>query len=359
MTILSLTYLIDWNWLRIGPPYMYLNIDPVFFHLGPLAMRWYGLMYVVGIIIGLWAIRGYTTRKGISEDLVFRVLWWCIAAGLIGGRLYFVIQQKDLVQGYLLQPWRILATWEGGMAFYGAIFLVLATLFWRSKVEHVNPLVLTDAAVLFASVGQIFGRFGNIINGDIIGYPSTLPWSTVYQHPQSWACLQPATCNVPVQPAAAYEIVCNIVLMVMLFSLARRVRRPGVLTLVYLFSYTVTQFLVFFWRTNEYVSFLGITGLKQAQWTSLIVFIVLVPVTLLVANWHFSQPVPEGEVATTYGIPAKSAPVTSPSERGEETEVTQGTNATSSQLEAITTTTHSVRRKQSKRKLSKTTKRRR
>jgi phosphatidylglycerol:prolipoprotein diacylglycerol transferase len=275
MTLLSLTSLIDWSWLRIGPPYIYIDIDPVFLHLGPLAMRWYGLMYVVGIMIGLWAIRGYTTRKGISADLVSRVIWWCIVAGLIGGRLYFVMQQKDLVQGYLLQPWRILATWEGGMAFYGAIFFVLATLFWRSKVEQVNPLVLTDAAVLFASVGQIFGRFGNIINGDIIGYPSTLPWSTVYQHPHSWACLQPATCNVPVQPAADYEIICNIILMVILFSLAQRVRRPGVLSLIYLFGYTVTQFLVFFWRANEYVSFLGITALKQAQWTSLIVFISL------------------------------------------------------------------------------------
>ncbi|HET9919082.1 MAG TPA: prolipoprotein diacylglyceryl transferase family protein, partial [Ktedonobacteraceae bacterium] len=148
-----LAYVIDWGWLRIGPPYIYININPALAQLGPLKLNWYGLMYVVGIIMGLWAIRGFTRRKGISSDLVYRVLWWCIAAGVIGGRLYFVIQQPDLWQDYILQPWRIIATWEGGMAFFGAIFLVMVTLFWRARHEHVNPLVLIDAGVLFGAVG--------------------------------------------------------------------------------------------------------------------------------------------------------------------------------------------------------------
>jgi phosphatidylglycerol:prolipoprotein diacylglycerol transferase len=320
----SLAYLIDFGWFRIGPPYIYLNIDPVIFHLGPLAVRWYGLMYVVGIIVGLWAIKGYAERKGVDQDMVYRILWWCIAAGLIGGRLYFVVQQPDLMQHYILQPWNILATWEGGMAFYGAIFLVILTLFWRARIERVNPLVLVDCGVLFASVGQIFGRIGNIINGDIIGFPSTLPWSTVYVNPNSWACLNPDTCNVPVQPAAAYEILCNLVLLVVLFYLASRVRRPGVLTLVYLFGYAITQFLVFFVRENIIVSFLGLNwGLKQAQWTSLVVFIALIPISYLIMRWHYSQPVPEGAVAARYGIPQQpeSAPLAEKTLDGEVVEI--------------------------------------
>src|SRR5438046_7508563 len=96
-TIPILAYLIDWGWLRIGPPYIYINIDPIIVHLGPLALRWYGLMYVVAIVMGLlaaglWNNRGgYLVRKGIDKEAVYRVLWWCIAAGLIGGRLYFVM----------------------------------------------------------------------------------------------------------------------------------------------------------------------------------------------------------------------------------------------------------------------------
>ena len=306
-TFAAVLYLLDWGWLRIGPP-IYLNIDPVLVHIGPLAVRWYGLMYVVAILIALWSIRGYTQRKGISQRVVDRLIWWCIAAGVIGGRLYFVVQQPDLVSGYLLQPWRILATWEGGMAFFGAIFLVFATLFWRARRERVNPLVLLDASVLFGAVGQIFGRIGNLINGDIIGYPSTLPWATVYQNPHSWACLTPTTCNVPVQPAAAYELLTNLVVLALLLFLARRVTRPGILMLVYMYCYVTTQFLLFFVRDNTIVSFLGLNwGLKQAQWTSLVLFVVLLPATYFILRR--SHPIPVGESAATYGVPQRSEPV--------------------------------------------------
>jgi phosphatidylglycerol:prolipoprotein diacylglycerol transferase len=264
-------------------------------------------MYVVAILIGLRIAQGYATRKGINEDMVYRVLWWAIAAGLIGGRLYFVIQQPNLVSYYLANPIHIIATWEGGMAFFGAIFLTIATLFWRARVERINPLVLLDAGAIFAAAGQIFGRIGNLINGDIIGYPSTLPWSTVYQNPNSWACLDPNTCNVPVQPAAGYELLTNIVLLAIMLYLAHRLRRPGVLMLVYLYAYAITQFFIFFARANVVVSFLGLDwGLKQAQWTSLVVFILLLPLTYLI--FRYSKPVPEGEVAATYGIPQKPEP---------------------------------------------------
>jgi phosphatidylglycerol---prolipoprotein diacylglyceryl transferase len=304
VTIPVLAYMIDWGWLRIGPPYIYININPVIFTIGPLSLRWYGLMYAVAIFIALQVIRGYTTRKGISQAMVYRILWWCVVAGLLGGRLYFVVQQPNFFSYYLTQPQHILATWEGGMAFFGAIFLVIPTLIWRARVERLNPLVLIDAGVLFAAAGQIFGRIGNLINGDIIGYRSTLPWSTVYQHPNSWACLNPSTCNVPVQPAAGYELLTNLVLLAVMLYLARRVTRPGVLMLVYLYSYALTQFLLFFTRDNLIVSFLGLDwGLKQAQWTSLVLFVVLLPLTYLILK--YSKPVPEGEVAATYGIPQR------------------------------------------------------
>lgn len=208
------------------------------------------------------------------------------------------------------------------MAFFGAIFFVIPVLFWRARAERINPLVALDAGVLFAAAGQIFGRIGNIINGDIIGFQSTLPWSTVYQNPNSFACLNPATCNVPVQPAAAYELLANVVLLVFLLFLSHRLRRPGVLMLVYLFGYVTTQFLLFFVRDNVVVSFLGLNwGLKQAQWTSLAVFILLIPLTLLVLR--FSKPVPVGEVAATYGIPQKPVAKKEDSEERPETPVVE------------------------------------
>src|SRR5947209_17458065 len=302
---ITLAFLIDWSWLRIGP-HIQINIDPVLLHIGPLALHWYGLMYVVAIVVGLWCIRRYIARKGISQDQVYRMLWWCIVAGLVGGRLYYVIQQPDLESDYLLEPQHILATWEGGMAFYGAIFLIVPVLIFRSVTERLNPLVVLDAGALFAACAQPLGRIGNLINGDIIGYPSTLPWSTVYDNPQSWACLNPlaGTCNVPVQPAAGYELLTNIVLLSLILYLSRRITRPGLLILVYLYGYAISQFLLFYTRANDIVSFLGLNwGLKQAQWTSIVLFIVLLPITYFVLR--YSKPVPSGEVAATYGIPQK------------------------------------------------------
>jgi len=162
--------------------------------------------------------------------------------------------------------------------------------------------------VLLGAAGQIFGRVGNLVNGDIIGYPSTLPWSTVYQNPGSWACQVAATCRVPVQPAAAYELLTNIALLALLLYLARWVRRPGVLMLVYLYSYAFTQLLLFFVRDNLVVSFLGLNwGLKQAQRTSIVVLLLLLPVTFLL--WRRSRPIPQGEVAATYGIPQQPTAV--------------------------------------------------
>ena len=193
------------------------------------------------------------------------------------------------------------------MAFYGAIFLVLAAVYWRARVEHINPLVYLDAAGLCASAGQIFGRIGNIINGDIIGYKSTLPWSTVYVNPNSWACnpyVIAGVCNTPVQPAAGYELLSNLVLLAVMLYLARRLTRPGVIILVYLYSYSIVQFLLFFGRDNTIETPFGLDwGLKQAQWTSLAVFIVLLPITY----WIFrtSKPVPAGELAASYGIPLR------------------------------------------------------
>src|SRR5579863_2814398 len=305
--------------------YIPINIDPVIFYIGPLALRWYGLMYVVGILVALWVIRGYTRRKGISQDKVYRMLWWCIVAGLIGGRLYFVIQQPNFFSFYIKQPQHILATWEGGMAFFGAIFLVIPTIFWRAKAERINPLVAIDAGVLFGAAGQIFGRIGNIINGDIVGYRSNLPWATLYTNPHSVFCMNladPTQCGNPataVQPSAAYELLTNLVLLGLMLFLAYRLRRPGILMLVYLFGYVITQFFIFFVRDNLVVSFLGLNwGLKQAQWTSLVVFILLIPLTFLVLR--FSKPVPKGEIPATYGIPqkAKAEPTSESSEAREE-----------------------------------------
>ncbi len=283
--------------------YIVINIDPVF-NIGPLAIHWYGLAYVVGISVGLWAILRYARRLGLDSEIVYKVFWWAALAGLVGGRLYFVIQQPDLVNNYLKNPINIIAVWNGGMAFFGAIFLGIATVAYVSWRKKLPVWLAIDIAAFFAAVGQIFGRFGNLVNGDILGYqagtlsptapdtclnnapclgivsdPHILPWATVYANPHSFAPLL-----TPFQPAAAYEMLMNILLLAILFPLLLRLPRikMGLVSLIYLAGYAISQIVVFFFRGSEPITpFLGITVFKQAQWTGIVVLILLIPYYLL------------------------------------------------------------------------------
>ena len=240
-----------------------INVDPVAFSIGAFSVHWYGLMYVVGISVGLLVCWPYARSRGITSDQLQTVAVFSIPAGLVGARLYYVLQQP--LWPYLSEPWRILAFWEGGMAFYGAVFavvLVVVALARRMKLPIWN---LLDTAVIFGVVGQFFGRMGNLINGDIIGYPTTLPWGVVYANPNSFPPLH----DIAYQPAAAYEAIVNIVLFCFLWLMRNKVK-PGILFFMYLFGYSVGQIVVFTWRNNEIVLF----GLKQAQLTAVVVILV-------------------------------------------------------------------------------------
>jgi len=259
------------------PGFIVINIDPILAQIGPVAIRWYGLMYDVGIVVGLLVAYPYARRRGLSDDDIWAAVWPSIVAGFIGARLYFVLQQP--LGPYLSEPWRIIATWEGGMAFYGAIFgvvIALAIVTWRRRI----PLwTVLDAGALFAVVGQAFGRIGNIINGDIVGAPTDLPWGFVYAHPNSFV----ADHTVAYQPAALYELGFNILLFALLWYLRDRLPRSGMLFNVYLAGYSVGQFVLFFLRASEPITALG---LKQAQLTALAVLAA----SAVLAWWLLAHP---------------------------------------------------------------------
>jgi phosphatidylglycerol---prolipoprotein diacylglyceryl transferase len=251
------------------------NVDPVAFSFGPFSVHWYGMMYVVGIVIGLLVAWPYAKYRGFNSDQFERVVLWAVPAGLVGARLYYVLQQP--LEQYLTNPIRIIAVWEGGMAFYGAIFAVVLTVIivtWRMKASIWGFL---DVAVIFATVGQFFGRIGNIINGDVIGYPTNLPWGVVWANPHSFAPRH----DIAYQPAAIYEAIINIIIFSILWFYRKRVK-PGIIFFLYIFLYSFSQIIVFFWRDNEII----IGGLKQAQLTAIIVM-VLAAVLFL---WYQRRP---------------------------------------------------------------------
>lgn len=252
------------TWLTIT-----IDVDPVAFSLGPASVRWYGLAYVVAIIAGIQFARPFAERRGISRDQFDTASLWCAFAGFAGGRLYYVVQNDP--GSYLSNPVRVLEVWNGGMAYFGAIFAVAATvgiLAWR----RLFPLgAALDAGALFALIGQPIGRLGNVANGDILGPPSDLPWAVIYPHPDSFA----PSATVSYHPAMFYEIIANLVLIAILWPVRGRLRN-GWFATAYMALYAVSQLIVFEWRSEPTLA----GGLRQGQWTAVVLLLALAAVAL-------------------------------------------------------------------------------
>ncbi len=260
-----------------------INIDPVL-HIGPIPIHWYGVMYALAFLAAYqFGVLPYARRRGLPKTVAEKICVWTIIFGLLGGRLYYVVQQPNLWHDYILDPINIIAFWQGGMAFFGAIFvgfITLAICAWRYGY---NPWIALDGGVLFAVVGQPIGRIGNVINGDILGSPSTLPWATAYSNPAAvlqsgFSLCTPGHC-IAYQPAAVYEALGTICIGLVLLVLFRRNVRAGVLAITYVALYAVSQLILFEFRKSEPP---GPLGLREAQWTSIAILVIAVPLLYLV-----------------------------------------------------------------------------
>jgi len=289
--------------------YITIDVSPVLLRLGPLTVRWYGLMYAVGLALALWVTLPLAERRGYARDVLYALFWGVTIAGVIGGRLYFVAQNDPLV--YLAHPRRILALWEGGMAFYGAVFLGVPVLYLLTRHYGTAFLPLLDVVALFAPLAQAVGRVGNVINGDIVGYPSTLPWATAYANPGAFVrplCQAPYEQCVAFQPAAAYELIFSLGLFAVLWGLRDRSLAPGLQFILYLALYSLGQLVLFAWRANVLVW----GPFKQAQVTALVVLAVLVPLAWLLRRWDAqqgSEPTTMPSARSSFGDPAATGTV--------------------------------------------------
>jgi phosphatidylglycerol---prolipoprotein diacylglyceryl transferase len=269
-------------WLTITDPF------PPGFYLGPLQIRFYGLAYAVAFLVGTAVATRHLERRGISSNLSGNIAFWTIVFGLIGARLYFDVQSGWWF--YLTHPQHIFAFWEGGMAFFGAIFAALIVLIVMARRHHISFWDLLDAGVLFAAVGQPIGRLGNVMNGEILGPPSNLPWAIRYTNPASMA----PQLGVAYQPANLYEAIGTLLILAALLYLRRRGVPSGVLGLSYLFLYPVSQLILFNWRT-DYETPVILWGLKQAQLTSVVMLLTIVPIFFVM--WLRTRP--KREVSVT------------------------------------------------------------
>jgi len=157
------------------------NIDPILLHLGHFALRWYGLIVVTAASVGIWVALREAKRKGLSEYQFADAIPWVIVGGLIGARLFHVIDHWP--DEYAVNPLRALYVWEGGLAIWGGVIGGLAALVLFAWRRALSLTALLDTAVPGLVLGQAIGRIACIITGDAIGKPTTGPFGLAYSNP--------------------------------------------------------------------------------------------------------------------------------------------------------------------------------
>jgi len=237
------------------------QFDPVALHLGPLSVRWYGLMYLLAFVIvlmlGRYRIRTQPWLSWANRDLD-DILFLGVLGAVLGGRLGYVLFYK--FSEYLYDPVRILFLWEGGMSFHGGFLGVLVAMLWFARSRHKSWLAVTDFIAPLIPLGLGAGRIGNFINAELWGRPANVPWAMVFPHVD----------NLPRHPSQLYEFMLEgLVLFALLWWFSRRWRPVGAVSGVFLIGYGTLRFLVEF--TREPDGFLGLLalGLSMGQWLSL------------------------------------------------------------------------------------------
>ncbi len=233
------------------------QIDPIAFSIGPLAVRWYGLMYLVGFAAAWWLgsrrIRQASapiTRKQF-DDLIF----YAVLGVVLGGRLGYVLFYKPA--HYAAHPLEIFAVWQGGMSFHGGLLGVVLAMWIYARRQGVDFLQLTDFLAPLCPLGIAAGRLGNFINGELYGRVTDLPWGMVFRHAG----------EAPRHPSQLYQFALEgLALFVLLWWFSAKPRPRGQVSGLFLAGYGVFRFLAEFGREPD--AFLGLLafGLTMGQW---------------------------------------------------------------------------------------------
>jgi phosphatidylglycerol:prolipoprotein diacylglycerol transferase len=241
---------------------MHPPVDPIIFQAGPIALRWYGLLLVTGMMVATWMASRYVTRKGYDGEKVWDLLVWVLIPGLIGARLYYVfIQSPRGPEGFgrfMENPWTILQIWTGGIHIYGAFILGGLALILYARWQKLNLPVYLDGLGIGIPLGQAIGRWANFINQELYGPPTTLPWGLRIdpEHripPYNDLTRFPESDRF--HPLFLYESLWNFIGFGVIFWIARRFDkqlRPGDLFLCYLIWYPLGRFMIEFIRTDSW-----------------------------------------------------------------------------------------------------------
>lgn len=228
------------------------NIDPVLIHLGPLAIHWYGVMYLVAFASALWLGNRRAAAAGFTKDQVSDLVFLGALGAVLGGRMGYILFYQ--FEAFLAQPMMLLRVWEGGMSFHGGLIGVAVALLIYSRKYQITFLSLTDFATPLVPTGLFFGRIGNFIGQELYGRPTDVPWAMIFPaDPQQLAR----------HPSQLYEAALEgLVLFFIINWYARKPRLYGEVTGLFLMLYGAFRFTIEFVRQPD-AQFAGQSALME------------------------------------------------------------------------------------------------
>jgi phosphatidylglycerol:prolipoprotein diacylglycerol transferase len=221
-------------------------IDPVAVHIwGPIALRWYALAYIAGLVLGWLFVRQMTKRPywRLTPEAIDDLLFYCTLGVILGGRIGYILFYN--LDHYLQSPLDMLLVWHGGMSFHGGMIGVAIGALVFSYRQDLFFFEVTDALAVATPMGLFFGRIANFVNGELWGRPTDVPWAMIF----------PTGGDIPRHPSQLYEALLEglVLFIVMLIASRRtyRVEERGRLSGIFLIGYGLARIVCEFFREPD------------------------------------------------------------------------------------------------------------
>jgi phosphatidylglycerol:prolipoprotein diacylglycerol transferase len=242
-----------------------ITLDPIIGHVGPFVLRWYSLILLIAIGVGVWLTAQEAERRKLKKDDVYEISIYIILGGILGARLFHVLDQWS--NEFAANPIRAIYIWEGGLAIWGAIvggLIAAALICWKRGWRF--PILL-DATAPGLVLAQAIGRIACVITGDSMGKPTSGPFGFAYTSPNALA----PQFGIYYTPMPVYEIIANVLIFTVLWRLRHHKWADGTLFLVYLTLYSLERFFLAFTSSYRIIAL----GLTQSQFIALFGLVVV------------------------------------------------------------------------------------
>jgi phosphatidylglycerol:prolipoprotein diacylglycerol transferase len=240
-------------------------MHPLLLQLGFLKLHTYGLMIVIGFLLGLYLVRKQALKQGLNADRLIDMSFWGLALGLLGGRIVYIITRLDYFSDH---PLEVFYFWEGGLVFYGG-FIGGAFAFWYFAKRYKLPILKSmDLAVPSLAIAHMFGRFGCFFAGCCFGKPAMgVPWAITFSDPAS---LAPP--GIPLHPTQLYDALNALIIFGVTYTVQKRQKFTGQLLVIYMLMYSVGRSIVEVYRGDSIRGFVIDPWLSTSQFFSILTF---------------------------------------------------------------------------------------